>query len=141
MLFRSYSYTLADTVLDLDPFLSLSEDVKFRDQRVQLLLQVPENGRVYIDPTVKEVLYDVSNLPNIYDHDMVSRTWQMKPEGLDCLDCTGSEDAIGNNEETETDTVVSVIGINEKGVTIKGRNGKTIVIDSLGIKIDGKDGK
>lgn len=89
-----YHFTNDDSTLILDRYFRLDESYHFRSQHMKLTLQIPEGARVLLDPTVKDMLHDVKNLQNVYDCDMVGRTWEMKTNELDCLDCDGSESQV-----------------------------------------------
>lgn len=66
-----YSFLFRDSLLSVDRFLSVPAVSPFRNQRVQLVLQVPVGRNVYLDASMKKIIYDVSNTGNIYDRDMV----------------------------------------------------------------------
>ncbi|MFM2135826.1 MAG: hypothetical protein RL021_1226 [Bacteroidota bacterium] len=126
-----YSFSRNDSVLSLDHFLSVPADAPFRNQRVQLVLQVPMGRNIYLDPSMKKIIYDVSNIGNIYDRDMVGRTWQMTGEGLRCVDCDGTESSIGS----DTDEAKGDIRIDQNGISIRGEKGERITVDSNGVHL------
>jgi hypothetical protein len=94
------------------------------------------------------VIYDVQNVTNTYDGDMVGRTWTMTENGLECLGSTfrnasvkkqkehfklrvnGQDVSVNDDEENnQTDT------INWKNKDVK------IHINKNGVVIDAKDKK
>ena len=85
-----------DSILKLSRTFNLGPEANFRNQRILLLLQVPMGKSVKLDVSVKEQLYDIENVQNIYDDEMSDRTWTMTTDGLSCNDCTGRENIIGN---------------------------------------------
>ena len=53
-----------------------------------MVLYLPEGKRIYLDPTMEYVIFDIDNVTDTYDDDMLGHTWEMKTEGLTCTDCT-----------------------------------------------------
>lgn len=68
--------------IDLDAVVSIARADKFRGQHVRITLHLPVGHRVFLDPSVQEILDDVPNLENTYDHDMVGTVWTMTEQGL-----------------------------------------------------------
>ena len=85
-----------DSLLKLSRTFNLGPEANFRKQRLLLLLQVPIGKSVKLDASVKDQLYNIENVQNIYDDEMSDRTWTMTTDGLSCNDCTGRETMIGN---------------------------------------------
>ncbi len=127
----NYSLLVQDSVLELSPTFSMDKLAKYRNQRVQLILQVPVGETIFISESMDQLLYDVENAQNIYDHDMVNRYWKMTPDGLSCLDCNGTETAVGSMP-TDDDAIVR---IDSTGIQVNAVNGAVISLDSTGINI------
>ena len=126
-----YSFVQRDSILDLNRHFSISADDKWRNQRVQVVLQVPAGASIKLDGSLRDVLYDVSNAQNIYDHDMIDRTWRMNESELTCLDCSGSESFIGE----DTSQLKPLVKIDSNGIIVNGEDGEVIRIDSAGISV------
>lgn len=73
---------LPDGTIDLDAVVAIARADKFRGQHVRITLHVPVGHKVILDPSVQDLLDDVPNLENTYDHDMVGLTWTMSESGL-----------------------------------------------------------
>ncbi len=71
-----------DSVVRVAPFLRVPLEDKFRAQRIRLVLQVPVGRGVHFTEAVGTVLYDVANVTNTLDRDMLGRTWTMTSGGL-----------------------------------------------------------
>jgi len=82
----TYHYQLMDTVLLLDPWFLLGEGDKWKDQRVDVTLKIPEGMAVYLDENADGILFDVDNVSNTWDREMGGKTWVMLPEGLTMKD-------------------------------------------------------
>jgi len=136
-----YSYAQNDSVISFDPYFIIDKEEKFRAQRMQLILQAPVGGKVYLDKSLRRFIYDIKNVQNILDHDMLNRTWIMKEDGLHCVDCKGDEATIGGrflNISDSSDN--SGIRIDDDGIRIEGPQDEVISISKDGIYIK-KDGK
>jgi len=83
----SYDYALEDNMLYFDNFLSLEQKQGYRFQSTELILYVPEGKTVYLDQSLKHFIYDVNNVSDTYDKDMVNHHWKMEKNGLTCTDC------------------------------------------------------
>jgi len=59
-----------------------STEDKLRGQDAHFTLQVPLGGSVFFRPGSKHIIYDVDNVTNTLDRDMIGRAWTMTPEGL-----------------------------------------------------------
>lgn len=70
-------------VLMVSPVVSFSTKDKFRAQDVHFSLHVPLGKSVFFRPGCKYVIYDIDNVTNTHDDDMIGRTWTMTPEGLE----------------------------------------------------------
>ncbi|MEO8590823.1 MAG: PspC domain-containing protein [Flavobacteriales bacterium] len=72
-------------VLLVSPVLSYAMTDKFRLQNVQFTLEVPLGKSVFFRPASRYVIYDIDNVTNEIDRDMIGRTWTMTPRGLEDL--------------------------------------------------------
>jgi len=118
----SYSISQTDSAVTFDRAFELMAGEKFRAQRMQLILKVPVGKKIYLAGNMSKLIYDIDNVENIWDHDMVNRTWEMTEQGLKCIDCTGDETNVGG-------TRVHI-----------GNDGDTVSVTNSGVKIT-KDGK
>jgi len=78
----TYNFSQKDSTIHFDPYYLLKEDAKWRDQEVTLTLKVPEGKSIYLNPKMKDIIYDIENVENMWDGDMVGKTWTMTPDGL-----------------------------------------------------------
>ena len=135
-----YSYVQKDSIISLERFFTLDKLEKYRAQKVQVLLKVPVGGEVHLDRSLDSYIYDIDNIQNIFDADMLGRTWVMTNKGLSCVDCDGTESSIdGEKIHLYDDEDGSHIRIDDSGVHISGPDGEKVAIDSNGVVIhDGK---
>ena len=130
----NYSFVQTDSLVRFDPFFSLNHGDKYRGHYVQLVLKVPVGASVYFDKSIRRLIYDIENVQNIYDSDMLNRTWKMTAEGLSCVDCTGQEKTIGGVSWDTYDEMNGTVRIHSKG-----RNGHEVNIDKYGVHIMGSN--
>jgi phage shock protein PspC (stress-responsive transcriptional regulator) len=76
-----YNYQETDSVLLFDPYFFLDEN-KWRDQEVYITVKVPEGKAVHFADNMIDIIYDIENVSNTWDGDMVGKTWVMKSDGL-----------------------------------------------------------
>ena len=48
---------------------------------------LPIGSKIALEEGSEEIIYDIKNVGNEYDLDMIGETWIMLNEGLTCLDC------------------------------------------------------
>ncbi len=83
----AYNISQEDSVLRFAQHFAFPMDHHFRGQKIQLTLKVPEGKAVFISRGVGDIIYDIKNVTDTYDGDMIGHTWAMMPAGLTCLDC------------------------------------------------------
>ena len=77
-----YNFRLKDSVLLFEPYFFLEDDGKWRDQELYITLKVPEGKTIFLGEDMVDIIYDVENVSNTWDGDMIGKFWEMKPEGL-----------------------------------------------------------
>lgn len=82
-----YSVEQNGELLSFDSFIRYSRENKIRGQEVQLTLLIPLGKTIYLDESLKEMMYDVDNVTDTWDEDMLGNKWVMLESGLTCLDC------------------------------------------------------
>jgi len=93
-----YSYLVEDSVIAFDPFWSSLKENRIRHQGIELILRIPIGKSVYIDQSMKDIIYDIKNVTNTYDAFMLGEKWIMLEDGLTCLDCDDIDGSITSNE-------------------------------------------
>jgi hypothetical protein len=83
----NYDFVLEDNLLYFDNYLSLEEEQGFRFQSLELTLYVPEGKTIYLDQNLKYFIYNIDNVTDTYDKNMVNQYWKMERNGLTCTDC------------------------------------------------------
>jgi phage shock protein PspC (stress-responsive transcriptional regulator) len=77
-----YNFAQKDSTLRFDPYYLLKENAKWRDQEVYLTLKVPEGKSVYLNQKMTSIITDIENTENMWEDDMVGKTWTMTADGL-----------------------------------------------------------
>jgi|ETNmetMinimDraft_26_1059896.scaffolds.fasta_scaffold05732_4 phage shock protein PspC (stress-responsive transcriptional regulator) len=82
----SFEFTLEDDNLIFDDFFTISTQ-KWRMQELDLTLELPIGMVVFLDHSLEDLIYDIKNVNNMWDYDMLGHYWKMEEEGLSCISC------------------------------------------------------
>ncbi len=82
----NFDFTIDKNDLILDNYFTLKEQ-KWRMQELDLVLEIPEGKTIYLDHSLKNIIYDVKNVQDMWDYDMLGHYWKMEKEGLTCVSC------------------------------------------------------
>jgi len=77
-----YNFTQKDSTLQFDPYYFLKDNAKWREQEVSMTLKVPEGKSIFLNNKMTSIIYDIENTENMWDGDMVGKTWTMTADGL-----------------------------------------------------------
>jgi hypothetical protein len=88
----NYEYAKVDSLIQFDPYFHIENVDKWRNQRVTIIVKVPLNGSVYLNNSMDRIIYDIDNVTDTYDGDMVGYKWTMLEQGLTCIDCWDEDD-------------------------------------------------
>ncbi len=139
----AYNVTQQNNALIFDDLFRVNSVDKFRSQDVTVVLRIPVGKVIYLDKSLESLIYDIENVTNTYDGDMINRRWKMTEAGLECVDCLGlisvGEHYRGtdNNDDSDGDEEVN---INVNGVNINAKDA-SIKVDSTGVNINSKESK
>jgi hypothetical protein len=88
----NYGLIASDTAILFNGYFDIPEDELWRTQEVELELLLPVGYTVNLTEEMMRIIYDIDNVTNTYDGDMVGRRWIITPDGLACVDCEGLDD-------------------------------------------------
>ena len=134
----SYVVSQTDSLIEFDNLFKVNNADKFRVQDLSVILKLPVGKVIYLDKSLENMIYDIENVTNTYDGDMISRRWVMTENGLKCIDCDGLI-SVSEHDDDEVN-IEKDIKIDENGVHINGKETQ-IKIDSTGININTKKTK
>lgn len=97
----NYKFSQNDSVLFFDKYLSLNKSDKWRFQDVKMTLKLPVGQTIFLSNEMKDIIYDIGNVTNTWDGDMVNRRWKMTENGLACVDCENLDNIGGNKNDWE----------------------------------------
>ena len=129
----SYQLEQKDSMLLVDKYYSFPGIDKFRNQEIEVLIKLPRNKVIYLDNSLKYLLYDVDNTNEIFDQEMVGKYWKMTENGLTCLNCPKVEVTHSKNKNSrvkidehgiEVNSSDAHVKIDEEGINIKSKNKK-----------------
>ena len=102
----NYPVESTGTILSVSEYFGVPKEALYRGQRLKATLYIPDGTRVFLDPSIENIIYDIENVYNMWDGDMLGHTWEMQKRGLVCIDCQEHEyyraDELGEiNEDLE----------------------------------------
>lgn len=139
-----YNFEQKDSTLMLSDHFPIPKGVKFRNQKVRLILKVPVGKSIYIDESMVDILHDIDNLTNTWDGDMGGHTWKMTDAGLMCTDFDFTTQKTKTND---SDSDNMDINIDKQGIRIQGKDAKNnnknvdVKIDKSGVHVKTEDEK
>ncbi len=92
----NYSFTQIDSTLQFNSYFDIESLDKLRAQDVKLILKVPVNKMLFLSKSMEKIIFDIDNINDAMDSDMVNRKWKMTQQGLECIDCDGLENVHTN---------------------------------------------
>jgi hypothetical protein len=87
----NYEVNQIGELLSFNPYLSFEKQEKIRGQEVELTLLLPLGKVVYLDESLDGFIYDIENVTDTRDSQMLGKKWIMLENGLTCLDCAEIE--------------------------------------------------
>ncbi|MGB6036793.1 MAG: hypothetical protein WBG42_11040, partial [Cryomorphaceae bacterium] len=87
------SWLISTDSLKVSPYFTLEKGSKIRGQEAEYTLYVPVGKAVNLAPRSKDIIYNIPNVTNTYDWDMVGKTWLMTEKGLKCTTCRETSEA------------------------------------------------
>lgn len=100
-----FSYLLNDSILKINPFINFSLSEQLRGQEVKIHIMLPIGSNIALEEGCESIIYDIKNVTNEYDWDMIGETWIMLENGLNCLDCKLLP-GISTNDIDTTKTII-----------------------------------
>lgn len=64
---------------------------QIRGQFVKATLYLGTGKTVFLDASIRPIIYDIKNTTNTHDRKMINKFWTMIPAGLACLNCNPQE--------------------------------------------------
>lgn len=83
----NYPIDTDSEILVLSEYFSVPKEALYRAQQLRATLYLPIGAQVFLDPSIENIIFDVDNVYNMRDNDMIGHTWEMQTDGLVCLDC------------------------------------------------------
>lgn len=93
-----FNYHIKDQSLQFSHLIAIPIEDKYRKQKIELSIGLPQGKTIYLENSSKSFIYDIKNLSNTYDGDMIGHHWLMTSKGLKCVDC----EWLNNRSDTTT---------------------------------------
>ncbi|MDP4206363.1 MAG: PspC domain-containing protein, partial [Bacteroidota bacterium] len=91
-----YSYSSKDSTILFNHYFTLLKNCLWRDQNLKMTLKIPVGKTIYLSDNMIDIIYDIKNVTNTQDNEMIGKYWVMTEDGLKMRDTT-------TETETETD--------------------------------------
>ena len=82
----NYQWEIVDTIVNFNSFFTFDAIYQWRNQGVSITMELPVGYSVFISESMRDIIFDIKNIYNMWDGDMVGKQWIMKPEGLALVD-------------------------------------------------------
>lgn len=102
-----YSFKRDTGVLVLDGYYTLPEGASWRAQNIRMDLFLAIGDTIYLSEGMERIIYDIKNVQNYWDPDMVGHFWTMTERGLLCTDCSETDRILEEWEREETEAPAS----------------------------------
>lgn len=99
----SIAYDTIGNTLTIDPYLSTRTKNKYRSQKARITVYLPIGKSIFLSRESDEIIYDIDNLSDTYDGDMLGFHWKMTKNGLRCTDCPDAWDEDENGDDDDED--------------------------------------
>ncbi|PWH83266.1 hypothetical protein DIS18_01560 [Algibacter marinivivus] len=125
-----YNFEIIGNTLVLNSYLTTSPENKFSDQKVDILLYLPENSIAYFNNSTENSLHYRTYDGNIVSRDDTNHYLKILYDNVECLDCP--------EEDFDVRVDTPNLKINDNGIEIKSDD-THIKIDENGIKAESDD--
>jgi hypothetical protein len=101
----NYEVSLSNSAISFPTHFEVVTQDKYRAQNVSVSLKIPEGKIIYFSEGMEDIIYDVKNITNTFDGDMIGHYWKMTSEGLACISCIdyNDSDSQGDNKRLNYD--------------------------------------
>lgn len=90
-------------IVVLANYYTLPDGAPWRAQYIRMDLFLAVGDTVFLSEGMERIIYDIKNIQNYWDPDMVGHYWTMTDRGLLCTDCTETERILEEWESEEWD--------------------------------------
>ncbi|MDP4207182.1 MAG: PspC domain-containing protein [Bacteroidota bacterium] len=78
----NFNYTVTDSAVKISPIFWTSSATPWRFYRLKFKLKLPAGTKIYIDNSLRNILYYAHTVESIGEYDMIGKTWLMTKDGL-----------------------------------------------------------
>ena len=127
----NYSYALINNELLLDNYLTIPNDTKIKDQRVEITLYIPIGSVLYADSNTYDYHSNNSNYYNdILDHGQEEKYLKVLKNKLKCIDCLNKKE---DKAKVNVDSDNARLKIDDEGLEATSSTVK-LKVDNKGVK-------
>ncbi len=78
-----YHFSQKDSSIVFNPYYLIRDNNRWLDQEVDITLKVPKGKSVFLGKNMENIIYDIENVSNTWDGDMIGKYWKMTDLGLE----------------------------------------------------------
>lgn len=133
-----YGISQRDSLLVVNGHFNLADNEQLRHQKLRVILHLGQGKTIYLNKSIEPIIYDIKNVTNTYDSDMLGHYWTMTMDGLACPDFRktdepSEEDSEDLGDAKEWDNADGSHTIEIENIT---SNSKSVIIDDKGDKTE-----
>jgi len=130
-----YNFDVNGKEINLDEFIKIPKNGKFRNQTVDVTLYIPQNKYVLAKNAEEVNVYFDDEYAEDYYYDIHNKLFMNNGKKIVCLNCQNDDDSNENyNHQSNNNNDRLDININD------GTDSAKVIIDQNGIRVKGKDG-
>jgi len=71
-----------DSIINFEPYFTVENKGKWHGQSLKIILEIPLGQTLIMRNSMRGIIYDIQNVENMWDEDMLERRWIMTEDGL-----------------------------------------------------------
>ena len=84
------NYIQKDSLLELDPFFRVANDKRWKFYSTKIIIRLPIGTKIHFDENTRELLHNIRNVNDMWNEQMVNKTWIMTDNGLELMGSNSS---------------------------------------------------
>ena len=133
-----YGISQRESLIVVNGYFPLAESEKLRNQKIRVIVHVGLGKTVYLNKSISPIIYDIKNVTDTYDNDMLGHYWTMTGDGLACPDFNEDKADSKDQFDDESEMIESDNEDGTKTIEIQNisANSKSVIVDENGEKTE-----
>jgi len=103
----NYEWQQIDSLIKFNQVFTTGDNKKWHGEILKITLKLPENKSIFLSKDMEKIIFDIDNVNNTWDYEMVGKFWTMTNRGLD--DFSKILNSENNNIESNSEKTDSVL--------------------------------